>query len=102
MKNASLKEVTIKLPKGLANDISATEIVKMVMDKSVTTAEYYRSRCKEFEQKYGATFDAFKKKVESAKTENTSEWDDLLVWEGFALAYAEWNNKSKELRKCGA
>jgi len=102
MKNTSLKEVTIKLPKGLANDISATEIVKMVMDKSVTMAEYYRSRCKEFEQKYGSTFDAFKKKVESAKTEHSSEWDDLLAWEGFALAYAEWNNKSKDLRKCGA
>jgi hypothetical protein len=33
MKNASLKEVTIKLPKGLANIISAKEIVGMVMDK---------------------------------------------------------------------
>jgi len=102
MKNASLKEVTIKLPKGLANTISSKEIVCMVRDKAMTMAEYYRSRCKEFEQKYGAGYDAFKKKVESAKTENTSEWDDLLVWEGFVLAYAEWNNKSKELRKCGA
>jgi len=102
MKNASLKEVTIKLPKGLANIISAKEIVGMVMDKAMTMAEYYRSRCKAFEQKYGTSIDAFKKKVESAKTENTSEWDDLLVWEGFALAYVEWNTKSKELRKCGA
>ncbi len=102
MKNTSLKEVTIKLPKGLANMTSAKEIAGMVMDKAVTTAEYYRSRCKEFEQKYGTSLDVFKKKVESTKTENTAEWDDLLVWEGFALAYVEWNNKSKELRKCGA
>lgn len=78
------------------------EIVGMVMDKAVTTSEYYRSRCKEFEQKYGMGFSAFKKKVESAKTENTAEWDDMLVWEGFELAYAEWKNKSKELRKCRA
>jgi len=102
MKNAPLKEVTIKLPKGLANIVSAKEIVGMAMDKAVTMAEYYRSRCKAFEQKYGSSFDAFKKKMESAKTENTSEWDDLIVWEGFALAYIEWNRKSKELRKCGA
>ncbi len=102
MKNALLKEVTIKLPKGMANTISAKEIVGMVRDKAVTMAEYYRSRCKEFEQKYGTSYDVFKRKVESSKTENTSEWDDLLVWEGFALAYGEWNTKSKELRKCGA
>ena len=98
----ALKEITIKLPKMLADDISAKEIVGMVMDKAVTTSEYYRSRCKEFEQKYGMGFSAFKKKVEAAKTENTSKWDDLLVWEGFELAYAEWKNKSKELRKCRA
>jgi len=98
----ALKEITIKLPKMLADDISAKEIVGMVMDKAVTTSEYYRSRCKEFEQKYGMGFSAFKKKVESAKTENTAEWDDMLVWEGFELAYAEWKNKGKELRKCRA
>ena len=101
MKNASLKEVTIKLPKGLANKISTKEIVGMVMDKAVTMAEYYRSRCKEFEQKYGTNFAAFKKKVESAKNENTAAWDDMLLWEGFELAYHEWSNKNRELRKCG-
>lgn len=102
MKNTSLKEITIKLPKGLANAISAKEIVCMVMDKALTMAEYYRSRCKEFEQKYGMGFDAFKKKVESAGKERTSDWDDMLVWEGFELAYKEWKSKSKELQACGA
>lgn len=97
-----LKEITIKLPKLLADDISGSEIVGMVMDKAVTTAEYYRSRCKEFEQKYGTGFNAFRKKVESAKAENTAEWDDMLVWEGFELAFTEWKNKSRELRKCRA
>ena len=98
----ALKEITIKLPKMLADDISAKEIFGMVMDKAVTTSEYYRSRCKEFEQKHGISFSAFKKKVESAKTENTAEWDDMLVWEGFELAYSEWKRKSEELQACGA
>ena len=98
----ALKEITIKLPKMLADDISAKDIVGMVMDKAVTTSEYYRSRCKEFEQQYGTSFSAFKNKVESAKTENTAEWDDMLVWEGFELALTEWKNKSKELSKCMA
>lgn len=98
----ALKEITIKLPKMLADDISAKEIVSMVRDKAVTTTEYYRSRCKEFEEQYGMSFSAFKKKVESAKTENTADWDDMLVWEGFELAHAEWKNKSRELKKCVA
>ncbi len=98
----ALKEITIKLPKMLADDISAKEIVSIVMDKAVTMSEYYRSRCKEFEEKYGMSFNAFKKKVESAKTENTTEWDIMLIWEGFELAYAEWKNKSRELKKCEA
>jgi hypothetical protein len=34
-------------------------------------------------------FGAFKKKVESAGAERASEWDDMLVWEGFDLAYQE-------------
>lgn len=98
----ALKEITIRLPEMLADDISSEEIVGMFMDKAVTASEYYRSRCKEFEQKYGMGFSAFKKKVESAKTENIAEWDDMLVWEGFMLAHAEWKNKSRELRKCRA
>lgn len=98
----ALKEITIRLPKALADDISAKDIVGMVMDKAVTTSEYYRSRCKEFEEKYSMGFSAFKKKVESAKTENTAEWDDMLVWEGFELAHAEWKNKSREMKKCEA
>ncbi len=102
MKNASLKEITLKLPKGVADDISAQDIVGMYRDKAVTMTEYYRSRCREFEGKYGMVFNAFKKKVESAKKEKMSEWDDLIVWEGFELAYSEWKNKSKELRKCCA
>jgi hypothetical protein len=89
MKKISVKEITIKLPTGVAESVSAEELVSMVMDKALTMAEYYRSRCKEYEQKYGMDFGAFKKKVESAGAERASEWDDMLVWEGFELAYQE-------------
>ncbi len=73
MKKASIKEITIKLPTGMADAVSAEEIVGMVMDKALTMAEYYRSRCKEFEQKYSMGFDAFKIKVETAGTEHSLE-----------------------------
>lgn len=102
MKKTKKKGISIKLPSGLANTVSANDIVGMVMDKALTTAEYYRSRCKEFEQKYGMRFRDFKKKVESASTEHASEWDDLVMWEGFELACLEWTRKGKELRACGA
>lgn len=29
-----------------------------------------------------------------------SEWDDMLVWEGFEIAYAEWKNKIEDLKNC--
>lgn len=94
MKKTPLKEITIKLPADMADSVTAGEIVGMVKDKALTMAEYYRSRSKEYEQKYGMDFLAFKKKLESSSSENAPEWDDIIVWEGFELAYREWKNKS--------
>jgi hypothetical protein len=59
--------------------------------------KYYRARCKEFEQKYGITFEAFKKKFESSKIERVSDWEDLIVWEGFELELKK-HDKSIESR----
>jgi len=35
-------------------------------------------------------FLSFKKKVEQSKKEIFTAWDDLLLWEGYELAYKEW------------
>ena len=101
MKDVSYKKIILKVPKEFADEISDKEIFDMVNDKALTKTEYYRSRCKEFEQKYGIDIDTFKKKLESDKHEKINEWDDLLIWEGFARAYVEWEIKYRELQKCG-
>ena len=70
----------------------------MLLDKALSKAEYYKSNCKEFEDKYNMDFASFKKKVEEAKQEVFTEWDDIVVWEGYELAYKEWKRKYEELK----
>lgn len=72
----------------------------MPSDKALNKADYYVTRCKEFEGKYGMDFTTFKKKVEESEEEVLSEWDDLLLWEGYELAYREWQDKHEELKNC--
>ncbi|MDP2278679.1 MAG: hypothetical protein Q8K51_10695 [Nitrospirota bacterium] len=99
MQNSTLKEIKFKLPSDIANSVSKKEIVGLLAEKASGKAEYYRSKCKEMEEKHGTDFKSFKKKVESSG-ENFSRWDDLLVWEGYELAYKEWKKKYEELRDC--
>ncbi len=100
MQKTVFREIKIRLPSDLADTISDQEIMNLLMDKAFTTAEYYHSKCKSFEEKYGMGFDTFKKKVETAQEEVFPEWDDMLVWEGFVLAYDEWKKKLEELKSC--
>lgn len=100
MHSTDLKEMIIKLPGDIVNTISKNEIILMLTDKALNKAEYYGTRCKEFEGKYGMDFTSFKKKVEESEEEVLSEWDDLLLWEGYELAYKEWQDKHEELKNC--
>ena len=68
----------------------------MLSDKALSKAEFYGARCKEFEEKYGMDFASFKKKVEESKNEVLSEWDDLLLWEGYEIAFILWKNEAKK------
>jgi hypothetical protein len=38
--------------------------------------------------------------VEKDKKESSSDWDELMVWEGNELARQEWRKKYEELKKC--
>jgi len=99
MRDTTLKEIKFKLPSEIAKSISTKEIVGLLAEKAFGKAEYYRSRCKEMEEKHGTDFESFKRKVEASE-ENFSWWDDLLIWEGYELAYKEWGKKYEELRDC--
>ncbi len=99
MQSSALKEIKIKLPSDTANSVSKKEIVGLLAEKAFGKAEYYRSKCKEMEDKKETDFESFKKQTESSE-ENFSRWDDLLIWEGYELAYKEWKKKYEELRDC--
>ncbi|MBI5180045.1 MAG: hypothetical protein HZA05_01420 [Nitrospirae bacterium] len=100
MQETILKEIKIKLPDDLAKTISNKEIITMLLDKALSKAEYYLSRCNEFQEKYGMDFVSFKKRAEEAKEEVFAEWDDLVMWEGYELGYNEWKKKYEELKSC--
>ena len=62
MQNSTLKEIKFKLPSDIANSVSKKEIVGLLAEKAFGKAEYYRSKCKEMEEKYGTDFKSFKKR----------------------------------------
>lgn len=98
--SAVLSDVTIRLPKTVADFVSAKEIIGLLADKALSKAEYYQSRCREMERKYGVNFSEFKKKVDGSEKEVFSEWDDLIVWEGYSAGHKEWAIKYRELKSC--
>jgi hypothetical protein len=100
MSKTALKEIKIKLPVDVIGSVSSEEIIKMLVDKALNKMEYYRSKSQEMEEVYRTKFNNFKKKVEKSKRENFKEWDDLIVWEGYELAYKEWKKNYEELKHC--
>lgn len=100
MINKNVKSISITLPVTVFNSFRKEELLDMVRDKALTKMTYYLSRCNEMEQKYRMGFLAYKKKVNHSKKENFSHWDDLILWEGYFLAYKEWCEKLKELTQC--
>jgi hypothetical protein len=38
--------------------------------------------------------------VEVTEDEVFTEWDDLVVCEGYELGYEEWKKKYEELKRC--
>lgn len=100
MQGTVFKEIKIKLPNNIVETISNKEIIAMLMDKVLSKAEYYRSKCSEFGEKYGMNFNSFKKQGEEAKEEVFSDWDNLILWEGYELGYKEWKKKYEELKVC--
>ncbi|MFH0926117.1 MAG: hypothetical protein V1872_10920 [bacterium] len=100
MQQTNLKEFKIKLPIDVIESISDKEIVNLLINKALTKAEYYQSKSQEMEEKHGAGFETFKKKIDESEEEKIKEWDDLLLWEGYILGYKEWKKKYEGLRYC--
>jgi len=99
MEKIKTSEMTLRIPPSIAVDIGSNEIINLLLDKALGKRDFYKSKIKIFESKYGSNYASFKKKTEK-EPESFQEWDDLLLWEGFLLAYREWNRKYKDLKLC--
>ncbi len=99
MEKNQTSEVTLRIPPSVAADIGGNEIIQLLLDKALGKKDLFKSKIKMLESKYGTNYTSFKKRSEKAD-ENFQEWDDLLLWEGFTLAYREWNGKYKDLKLC--
>ncbi len=101
MNQVRLEEFKIKLPSDVIGMVTRAEILNMLSYKAINKMEYFRTRCIEMEKKYGMDFDAFQKKVNCEEKEMFSEWDDLILWEGYYYGYREWKTKHEVLERCG-
>ena len=99
MEKNPISEVILKIPPSIAADIGSREILTLLIDKALGKKDLYQSKIRLFESKYGSNYASFKKKLE-IEDENFQEWDDLILWEGYLLAYKEWNAKYRDLKLC--
>ena len=99
MEKIQTSEVIVRVPPSVAADIGNNEIIDLLLGKALGKKDLYKSKIKMFESKYRTNYASFKKKSEQGD-ENFQEWDDLLLWEGFLLAYREWNRKYRDLKRC--
>ncbi len=79
MEKIQTSKVTIKIPPSIAADIGSNEIIQLLLDKALGKRDFYKTKIKMFEEKYGTNFASFKKKTEKGE-ESFQEWDDLLLW----------------------
>lgn len=100
MVKPALKNITITLPGTLVETISSREIVLLLLDKALGKREYYRTKCRTMAEKHHTNFGDYKRSVEESQEEHFTEWDDLILWEGYELAHQEWSLKFEELRQC--
>ncbi len=93
------RKVSVSLPQRIAETTSDSEIINLLLDRAMSKAEYFRSKSCLYQSAHGVSLDEFKIRSE-VSPESFSAWDDLLVWEGYELAYREWQGRYEELLKC--
>ena len=94
-----MRRVTVALPTWIGKEEAQQEVVRDLRARALLKTEYYRSKMKLFEAKYGATFARFQRRVEKATEEDPAAWDDLIEWEAYHRAHQEWKKRHAELRR---
>ena len=95
-----MRVVTMEVPTWVTEEEIQRDALQALKFRALWKLEYYESRMRPFERKYGTSFEEFKSRVEKAPQENFEEWDDLLEWEAYYRAYKEWQKRYEEIVKC--
>ena len=90
----------IHVPRWVKEEKKEGDIVRSLLFEASAKMEYYRSRISVFEKKHEMFYERFEKKIKEAKKEDFEGWDDLVMWEGFHLAYCEWKERFEGLKEC--
>ncbi len=76
------------------------ELLSLLLSHAATKHEYFASRNRAFEAKYGSDFITFKKQIENAQDESFTAWDDMIAWESLDAASEQWKTRYEELLAC--
>mgnify|MGYP001577670344 CR=1 FL=1 len=87
---------TIKAP----DWVDEKELLSLLLSHAATKHEYFASRNRVFETKYGSDYTSFKKRVEEAQDESFTQWDDMIAWESLEAASEQWKTRYEELLAC--
>jgi hypothetical protein len=98
-KEEAMRKVTVALPTWVGKEEAQKEVVRDLRARALLKMEFYRSRMKPFETKYGATFPRFQRRVEKSSKEDFAAWDDPIEWEAHYRSYQEWKKHHAELRQ---
>jgi len=93
-----MKKISLEVPSWIEKAVAREKFLRSLCNEALMKVEYYRSLMKPFERKYSASFEDFKKKIESSKEESFKAWDDLIEWEAYFRAHKEWTKKYEELK----
>ena len=95
-------KVTLTLPGWIGTEEAQEEVVRNLRAHALLKMEFYRSKVKLFEAKYGTTFSRLQRRVTTSAQEDFTAWDDLMEWEACYRAYQEWKKRHTELRRWSA
>lgn len=94
-----MRKVTVTLPGWIGTEEAQEEVVRNLRAHALLKMEFYHSKMKPFEAKYGTTFTRFQRRVTKSSQEDFTAWDDLMEWEACYRAYQEWKKRHTELRR---
>jgi hypothetical protein len=94
-----VRKITVTLPGWIGMEGAQAEVVRNLRAHALLKMEFYRSKMKPCEAKYGTTFTRFQRRVAQSSQEDFTAWDGLMEWEACYRAYQEWKKRHTELRR---